>query len=235
MIAKKNPKLNEDKRRGVYFQLGLMVVSASVMMAFTWRGPIHMENHIPKVAESAEIPEIQVQKKIEKPKVIEPKIEKVEPKKTVELRKTKELSQKLKETENKDIDEKSMINDESFKKVLDGDFEIDDGVRPELTEEVVIPDRDAEFIGDWIPYLRKEVVYPERSMQLGDQGKIYVSFVVERDGSITQVKVENKNTPIELQREALRVVRNAPNWKPGMVGGEYVRSRKTVSINFVLH
>ncbi len=236
MIAKKNPKFNEDNRRGIYFQLGLLVVSASVMMAFTWRSPIHVENHIPKVSESAEIPEIQIQKKIDKPKVIEPKVEKLKPKKTVELRKTKDLNQKLKTSKNKDIDEKSKINDETFKNIIDGKFDIGDGVRPEMDEVVKFPKKEAQFKGSWLGFLKKTVVYPVYSQQVGDQGKIYVTFIVETDGSITQVKVMNKNTPIELQKEALRVVRSAPDWIPGIdENGEYVRTNKNVMINFVLH
>jgi protein TonB len=235
MIAKKNPKFNEDKRRGIYFQLGLMVVSASAMMAFTWRSPIHAEGSVPIVERSAEIPEIQVLKEIEKPKVIVPKVEKVEPTKKLELKMTKDLNKDLDITKNKDVDEKSGINDDRFKDITDGKFDIDIGDRPKLGDAAVkFPDKEALFQGSWLGFLKRTVVYPEISIELGDQANIHLSFIVEKDGSISKVKVLNKDTPIELQREAIRVVQSAPKWKPGIVDGEYVRSYKNVSINFIL-
>lgn len=235
MIAKKNPKFNEDKRRGVYFQLGLMVVGASTMMAFTWRSPIHVKSSVPITERSADIPEEKVMVEIKKPKKIEPKVEKIEKPKKIELKKTKDLNQDLDVQKNKDVDEKSQVNDEEFKNIIDGKFDVDIGERPKLGEAATkFPDKEARFKGQWLPYLQKEVHYPEISIELGDEANIFISFIVEKDGSITRAEVMNKNAPRELQKEALRVVKNAPKWEPGIVDGEYVRSYKTVSINFVL-
>lgn len=235
MIAKKNPKLNEDKRRGVYFQLGLMVVGASAMMAFTWRSPIHENSKVAVEDRTAEIPEEKILIELEKPKKIEPKVEKVQKTKKIELKKTKDLNQDLNVTKNKDVDEQSQINDQKFKDILDGKFDIGIGDRPELGGAAVeFPDKEAEFQGSWLGFLKENVVYPSYSQMVGDQAKIYVSFIVERDGSISNVKVLNPEAPIELQKEALRVVKSAPKWKPGILDGEYVRSYKNVSINFVL-
>jgi protein TonB len=68
---------------------------------------------------------------------------------------------------------------------------------------------------------------------MGIQGKVYVKFIVEKDGSITDAKVANKIDK-HLAKEALRVVNLSPKWKPGTLKGEYVRSYKTVVINFTL-
>lgn len=235
MIAKKNPKFNEDKRRGVYFQLGLMVVGASAMMAFTWRSPINVKSSVPIAERGTEIPEEKIVVEIEKPKKIEPKVEKVEKQKTVELKQTKDLTKDLKVTDNKDVDEKSQVNDDKFKNIVDGKFDVDIGERPELGEAAVeFPDKEAMFEGSWTGFLKKNVKYPEYSIMVGDEAVIYVSFIVEKDGSISKVKVLNKDTPRELQKEAVRVVKDSPNWTPGIVKGEYVRSYKTVKINFTL-
>ena len=235
MIAKKNPKFDEDKRRGIYFQLGLMVVSATAMMAFTWRSPVNVRSSVPLAERGTEIPEEKVIIDIKEPKKIQPKVEKMEQPKKIELKQTKDLNQDIKETKNKDVDEKSQVNDDKFKHIIDGEFDIDIGDRPELGEAAVkFPDKEAEFIGSWTGFLKKTVRYPEISIELGDQARIFVSFIVEKDGSISRVEVMNKDTPIELQREAVRVVKSAPDWKPGMVNGEYVRSYKNVSINFIL-
>jgi protein TonB len=235
MIAKKNPKFNEDQRRGIYFQLGLMVVSAGVLMAFSWRSPIHVESNVPIAERGTEIPEIKVHEEIEKNKVIEPKVEKITPIKKLQLKMTKDLNKDLKVIQNQDKDIQSSINDDRFKHIIDGDFDVDIGDRPVLNDVVKFPKVEAHFQGDWLNFLRKTVVYPDYSQQVGDQGKIYVSFIVERDGTISDAKVANKKAPIELQREALRVVNSAPKWIPGIdETGEYVRTYKTVLINFVL-
>ena len=235
MIAKKNPKFNEEKRRGVYFQLGLMVVGASAMMAFTWRSPINVKSSVPIAERGTEIPEEKIVIDVEKPKKIEPKVEKIEKPKKVELKKTKDLTKDLKVTDNNDVDEKSQVNDDKFKSIVEGKFDVDIGERPKLGEAAVkFPDKDAQFEGNWLVFLKKNVVYPSYSQMVGDQAKIHISFIVEKDGSITKVKVLNKNAPIELQKEALRVVKSAPKWEPGILNGEYVRSYKNVSINFVL-
>jgi protein TonB len=148
---------------------------------------------------------------------------------------TKDLNKDLDITKNKDVDEKSGINDDRFKDITDGKFDIDIGDRPKLGDAAVkFPDKEALFQGSWLGFLKRTVVYPEISIELGDQANIHLSFIVEKDGSISKVKVLNKDTPIELQREAIRVVQSAPKWKPGIVDGEYVRSYKNVSINFIL-
>jgi protein TonB len=235
MIAKKNPKFNEDQRRGIYFQLGLMVVSAGVLMAFSWRSPIHVESQIQLTERGTEIPEIKVHEEIEKQKEIEPKVEKTTPPKKVELKMTKDLNRDLKVIQNQDKDIKSSINDDRFKHIIDGEFDVDIGDRPVLNDVVKFPKVEAHFQGNWLNFLRKTVVYPAYSQQVGDEGKVYITFIVERDGTISEAKVANKKAPLELQQEALRVVNSAPNWIPGIdETGEYVRTYKTVLINFVL-
>ena len=235
MIAKKNPKFNEDQRRGIYFQLGLMVVSAGVLMVFSWRSPIHTESNVPIAERGTEIPEIKVHEEIEKPKIVEPKVEKVTPTKKFQLKMTKDLNQDLKVIQNQDKDIKSSINDDRFKRIINGEFDVEIGDRPALNTVVKFPKVEAHFQGDWLDFLRKTVVYPAYSQQVGDEGKVYVSFIVERDGTISEAKVANKKVPLELQKEALRVVNSTPKWIPGIdETGEYVRTYKTVLINFVL-
>jgi len=82
-------------------------------------------------------------------------------------------------------------------------------------------------------FIRQKIKYPEMAVQMGDQGRVYVQFVVETDGSITQVKTVRGVTP-ELDREAERVVKSMPNWTPGKQRGRPVRVRYTVPIYFRL-
>lgn len=82
-------------------------------------------------------------------------------------------------------------------------------------------------------YLSKNINYPAVAQENGIQGRVVVSFVVERDGSITDVKVARSVDP-SLDREASRVVRSMPRWIPGKQNGSSVRVKYTVPVLFRL-
>lgn len=81
--------------------------------------------------------------------------------------------------------------------------------------------------------LAQSVKYPIDAVKKGIQGKVYVNFVVEKDGSVGLVKIVRSIDP-SLDAEALRVVKLLSNWKPGKQKGEVVRVSYTVPINFAL-
>ncbi len=97
-------------------------------------------------------------------------------------------------------------------------------------------DEDAEFLGGpkaMQQWLSNNLQYPQSSIELGEQGKVYVSFVVEPDGSISNVDVE-RGVSDDLDREAKRVVRSMPRWIPGKNNGVAVRARCRLPIAFNL-
>lgn len=82
-------------------------------------------------------------------------------------------------------------------------------------------------------YLSDNIKYPVVAQENGVQGRVVVSFVVERDGSITDVKVARSVDP-SLDREAMRVVRSMPHWIPGKQNGSAVRVKYNVPVSFRL-
>ena len=82
-------------------------------------------------------------------------------------------------------------------------------------------------------YLREHIHYPSIAQENGIEGKVIVQFVIERDGSITQVNVTRGVDP-SLDREAVRVVKSMPKWSPGRQKGEPVRVKFTLPVNFRL-
>ncbi|NJN34811.1 MAG: TonB family protein [Saprospiraceae bacterium] len=82
-------------------------------------------------------------------------------------------------------------------------------------------------------YLANRIVYPENARRNGIQGTVYVGFVVDKDGSITNVKVK-KGVHKSIDEEALRMVKNMPKWSPGAEEGEKVRVAYTLPIKFAL-
>jgi len=82
-------------------------------------------------------------------------------------------------------------------------------------------------------YLQANTKYPDSAAKKRIEGKVFVTFVVERDGSLTDVKVTRSVSP-DLDVEAVRVVGNAPKWKPGIQNGRAVRVQYSVAISFKL-
>ena len=82
-------------------------------------------------------------------------------------------------------------------------------------------------------YLSSNIRYPEDAREAGTQGRVIVSFIVEKDGSISNAKVA-KPTYSSLDEEALRVVSAMPNWMPGKQNGQAVRVKYSVPVSFRL-
>jgi protein TonB len=82
-------------------------------------------------------------------------------------------------------------------------------------------------------YLKENMHYPEDCEETCVQGRVVVSFVVERDGSITESKVVKSVYP-SLDEEALRVVNGMPKWFPGKQNGKSVRTKYTIPVSFKL-
>ena len=85
-----------------------------------------------------------------------------------------------------------------------------------------------------LQFLAKSIKYPAEAQQQGKQGKVVVTFVIEKDGSITNAKVTQALYP-SLDEESLRVVKSMPKWTPGkMKGGKAVRVQYTVPLTYRL-
>jgi TonB family protein len=90
-----------------------------------------------------------------------------------------------------------------------------------------------EFNGDLSNYLSKNIVYPNLAAENKIEGRVIVQFIVEKDGSVSNVTALKK-VGWGMDEEALRVVRAMPNWKPGKQNGKPVRVKYTLPIRFSL-
>ena len=84
-------------------------------------------------------------------------------------------------------------------------------------------------INELISYIQNNFKYPKKAKKKGITGTVYVMFVVEKDGSITNVEVI-KGVSDELNAEAKRVVESMPKWIPGTMRGKTVRARFTLPL-----
>ena len=84
-----------------------------------------------------------------------------------------------------------------------------------------------------LKYLRENLKYPDNTKDRGVQGRLVIGFIVEKDGSLTDVKVL-RPVDIDLDAEVLRVIKGMPKWIPGRQNGKRVRVRYLLPIHICL-
>jgi len=84
-----------------------------------------------------------------------------------------------------------------------------------------------------IKYLQENIHYPKEAIEAGVQGTVYITFVVEKDGRITNVKVL-RGLGGGLDEESVRVIKNMPIWEPGRQRGKAIRVQYNMPIRFML-
>lgn len=110
----------------------------------------------------------------------------------------------------------------------------------EMEEDVVymmveqMPEFTDENGDDFSGYILKNRRYPPEAIEKSIQGKVYVEFCVEVDGSVTNVKVVRGVDPL-LDKEAVRLVESSPKWKPGTQRGKPVKVRMAFTVSFEIH
>ena len=135
------------------------------------------------------------------------------------------------------------VDDIEIDAETDDDEEIEEAVIQEEEEEEVKEEQIFVFVEDQpgypggdaarIKYLQENIKYPEMAKESGIQGIVYVTFVVEKDGRITSVKVL-RGIGGGCDEEAVRVIKKMPRWKPGKQRGRSVRVQFNMPVRFVL-
>lgn len=120
-----------------------------------------------------------------------------------------------------------------------GDIDSGNQLVIDKTNEILIyVEEMPEFIGGnklIPPYLGSNIVYPKDAIEDGKDARVVVGFVVEKDGSISNVKISSCNEKgYGFENEAMRVIRNMPRWKPGRQNGHPVRVLINIPIRFRL-
>jgi protein TonB len=234
MESKKSKEADIEQIRSSLFMGGLIFVSGIVLAAFTFQtvnGDKELDNVNEKTANNVYTQEV---KKEEIPPPIE----------TPQMDVPPPVSEDIVEEENNEIEPVTVVEvkppDVKIAKelIIGAVVVVEEEVIAVVEEEEVIefPDVEAEFIGGpqaLMKYIQSNIQYPPTSIEMNEQGKVYLSFVVEPDGSITNVAVERGVSP-DLDREAKRVIRSMPKWKPGEAKAKKSRTRCRLPINFQL-
>lgn len=229
MEIKKSPEADLEKDKGLSLLLGLIVALGVCFVALEWHS---------KVSEAADATSMVI---IEEDALIiqDEQIEETPPEPVVQQQQVEaQLPDDFKVVEdNKEVAKITFVSADE-KEVLPPPAPVGPAVvEAEETEEIfTVVEEPTNFpggMGELMKWLSKNIEYPEIALENGVQGRVTMSFVVERDGSVTQVKVLRGVDPA-LDKEATRVVSKMPKWNPGKQRGKPVRQRFSIPVLFRL-
>jgi protein TonB len=216
MIPKKDPKISLENKKGMFFQIGLAVTLIAVLISFEWKsydksnynlGDLNLDD-----MEEEIIPITRQEVKPPPPPPPPPEI--------IEIVEDEVEIENEVEIEETDTDEDEIV-----------EIEEDD------EEFFMVVENMPEFPGGdlgLMKFIQKNVRYPAIAKEYNITGKVYVSFIVDKKGSVTNVKIV-RGVDKNLDAEALRVVSLLPKYKPGKQRGKAVRVMFTIPINFTLN
>ena len=224
MEVKKNPKANLEKSKGIFLEIGYVVVLAIILIAFQWKDTGESISTLGELGDmdiEEEIIPITRQEEVKPPPPPPPQV--VEQLNIVE--------------DDVEIEEELEIEDTE----ADQDTEVEVIVQEEEEEEeifnfYVLEDKPLFPGGEGglQKYIAKNTKYPEIAKENGITGKVYIQFVINKKGKVTDVKLLRGVDPA-LDKEALRVIKALPDWKPGKQRGKAVKVSFQVPINFTLY
>ena len=224
MEEKKTPKANLENKKLMFTQIGLIISLLIAWLAFEHKS--YDKRDFSEIIRSTEVVEEEM---VEITRQEEQKPQPVEmPKQTTQL----EIVQDDVEVE--DIE----INAE-----VDQTEVIEEYVAPEIEEEEVVEQEIFQIVEEMpafpggevklMEHIAKNIKYPQIARESGIQGRVFVGFVVEPDGSISNVKLL-RGIGGGCDEEAMRVIKGLPKWKPGKQRGKAVRVSYQIPVNFKL-
>jgi periplasmic protein TonB len=224
MEPKKSEKADLTKKSFLFFNIGLITALSLSLFAFTYAvyDDTSTKNLGDKDANMEEIIEVPPTEQLPPPP---PKIEQPQ---IVEV------------PDNKKIEEEIEINMDAETDVNETKVEVAAPVVEEEKEDpntiFTVVEETAAPIGGmsaFYEYVGKKIKYPAQARRMNIEGRVFVEFVIERDGSITDVKAI-KGIGAGCDEEAERILQSAPKWKPGKQRGKPVRQKMVLPIMFKL-
>lgn len=227
MEIKKSPKADLEGKKGIFFEVGLALALAILLFAFEWKSSTEEISQFQTVAEEQIEDEIiPITQQMVKPPPPPP----AAPKLSDLLNIVEDESSIDEELEIEDADDES--DNTEIQDISDfGDYDGEDTGEENIF--MVVEDMPQFPGGNVTKWIAKNVKYPQLAQENGIQGKVSIKFVIEKDGSITDVQV-SRGVDASLDREAVRVIKAMPKWKPGKQRGKAVRVSYTLPINFQL-
>ncbi|MBR3699363.1 MAG: TonB family protein [Bacteroidales bacterium] len=223
MEEKKSPKANLENKKLMFIQIGLIISLAVAWAVFEIKS--YDKREVVDLGRTVEVVEeemVEITKQEQKPQPVEV------PKQTTQIQVVED-----------DVE----VDDVEINAEVDQNEQIEEYVPVEVVEEDIqeaeiftIVEEMPEFPGGMnklAEYLGKNIKYPQMARESGIQGRVFVQFVVEPDGSVSNVAVM-RSLGGGCDEEAIRVVKSMPKWKAGKQRGKPVRVSYILPVNFKL-
>lgn len=228
MKPKKTERADLEKRRGLYLEIGLVVILVAVLVAFNVKN--YDQEQVTVIERTAEDEiEEQVINTVEEtpPPPPEPEVPEV----------TTELN--VIEDDAESDNEIGIVNAEVTDKTENIEIvqvEVQEEEEEKEDEIFQVVEQDPEFPGGveaLYKFVQQNIKYPQLAKENNITGRVFVQFVVEKDGSVSNVRAA-RDIGGGCGAEAVRVVKSMPKWTPGKQRGKAVRAAYTLPVNFNL-
>lgn len=221
MEIKKNPKYDLENYRQLFLNVGLIVSLLAVIIAFEWKTYDRGEGMDLGTIEDnfedlLEIPPT------EQPPPPPPVIQQPE---IVEVPDEEEIIEEIEIELDIEFEEETIIEEIIFEEPEE-----------EVDEIFTIVEDQPEYpggINEFYKFVANNMRYPVQARRMGIEGRVFVQFVVQKDGSLQEIQVI-KGIGAGCDEEAVRVIKKSKNWKPGKQRGRAVKVRMIIPIVFRL-
>ena len=223
MEIKKSPKADLQNKRGLLLEIGLCIALGLVILAFAYTPKEHRIQQIdtsygPVEEQITEITR-QDQKPPEPPKKIEVKV-------IADILEVVTNDTKI----NTDVDFTEFDENAEIEQIVAVEEEEVEDDQPFLRAETM-PSFQGGDLNTFRKWVQENVRFPQIALENGIQGRVTLSFVIEKDGRLTNIQV--LQTPDRsLSEEAIRVLNKSPKWSPGKQRNQTVRVKYTLPVDF---
>ncbi|PCJ86799.1 MAG: hypothetical protein COA57_05660 [Flavobacteriales bacterium] len=242
MKTKKLPKANLERKRGMYFQMGLVIALSAALLAFEWMTfeEFEKEKSETSYTETLETENMPITRMPEKPKpkkqVRKPKISHTLPPETIQTEpednKDPDIPEPPEWDDQYDLEEPGGTFDPFFNKIF---ISVENMPHACNCREIKNKEQQALCTDREIQkHFASNVKYPYDAKQIGIDGTVYVNFVVDKTGKVSQAKILKGVYP-SLDKEALRLVKTLPCYIPGKQRGLPVNVSFNAPIKFTLY
>lgn len=225
MDAKKSPQKDLERRRFQLLEIGMILSLTFVFLAFQYKAIDFNDNTLGTITgvdlDDELIPITRPEQKIQQPPKIKIKV----------ITKIVQVKDDTKLDNSKDDDYWDFMNNDSE---LDSLYDIsanEKNVEDNIVYLAWMLNDQPKFNGNIYEYYEKNIVYPKEELENNIEGTVWVDFVIEKDGSISNVTIFRSVSP-KLDTEAKRVIENMPKWIPGKQMEKPVRVKFRQPIKF---
>lgn len=237
MLPKKRKNADLEKKKSLFFEIGLVIALLMVLIAFKWRVPINETETIVSPQELTDVEEIVpiTRQEPERPREKPPVKIRLQDVITIVENDSKEIPNL--EIEDEEITQETEVEIRPTEVSYDTEV-VDEAEIFVVVEEMPIfrPDICKNMTEGNIElnrHIQKSIRYPVIAQENGITGRVFVRFVVGRSGKVKNIEILRGVDP-SLDQEAIRVIKNLPAFQPGKQRGVPVQVTYSTAINFVL-